>query len=45
MREGANERRQREQVFLSVIFSSLRLPFFDSFDLGLAFVRLCLLFY
>ena len=43
MREGANERRQREQVFS--VFSSPRLPFFDSFDLGLAFVWLCLLFY
>lgn len=45
MKEGASKRRQREQVFLSVVFSSPRLPFFDSFDLGLAFVWLCLLHY
>ena len=43
MKEGAGKRRQRGQVFLSVFFSSPRLPFFDSFDLGLAFVWLCLL--
>ena len=43
MKEGASKRRQREQVFLSVVFCSRRLPFSDSFDLGLAFVWLCLL--